>query len=66
MPSSKNQKMKLLYLMKILLEKTDENHTLTLQQLLNELALYGIQAERKSLYTDFESLRFFGLDVLML
>ena len=65
MPSSKNQKMKLLYLLKILLEKTDENHTLTLQQLLNELVLYGIQAERKSLYTDFESLRFFGLDVLM-
>ena len=46
------QKQKLLYLRKILLEKTDENHGLTSSEILAELALYGITAERKSLYDD--------------
>lgn len=41
------QKQKLLYLRKILLEKTDENHGLTSSEILAELALYGITAERK-------------------
>ena len=63
MPSSTNQKMKLLYLMKILLEKTDEQHPLTMAEIITELAAYDIQAERKSIYTDFELLRQFGLDI---
>lgn len=52
MPSSPNQKMKLLYLMKILLERTDTDNTLTMQEIIIALADYDIQAERKSLYTD--------------
>ena len=52
------QKQKLLYLRKILLEKTDENHGLTSSEILAELALYGITAERKSLYDDFRTGRF--------
>lgn len=59
-----NQKLKLLYLMKILLEQTDDTHWLTLQELLAELRRYGVTAERKSIYTDFEALRMFGLDIL--
>ena len=39
------QKQKLLYLRKILLEKTDENHGLTSSEILAELALYGITAK---------------------
>lgn len=50
------QKQKLLYLRKILLEKTDENHGLTSSEILAELALYGITAERKSLYDDLQVL----------
>ena len=65
MPSSPNQKMKLLYLMKILLERTDENHTLTLADLISALAEYGIKAERKSLYSDMDLLRTFGLNIEM-
>ena len=49
MPSSPNQRMKLLYLMKILLERTDDNHALTIAELISFLAEYGIKAERKSL-----------------
>lgn len=57
------QKQKLLYLRKILLEKTDENHGLTSSEILAELALYGITAERKSLYDDFQVLEKFGMDI---
>ena len=57
------QKQKLLYLRKILLEKTDENHGLTSSEILAELALYGITAERKSLYDDISSLQMYGLDI---
>lgn len=63
MPSSPNQKMKLLYLMKILLERTDTDNTLTMQEIIIALADYDIQAERKSLYTDMELLRQFGLSI---
>jgi predicted DNA-binding transcriptional regulator YafY len=63
MPRSSNQKLKLLYLMKILHEKTDENHSLSVPELIAELGRYGIKAERKSIYDDLEALRFFGLDI---
>lgn len=58
-----NQKLKLIYLMKILLECTDESHWLTLSELSEELRKYDISAERKSLYDDLEALRVYGLDV---
>lgn len=63
MPSSPNQKMKLLYLMKILLDHTDADNTMTLQEIIGALADYGIKAERKSLYSDMELLRQFGLNI---
>lgn len=63
MPKTTNQKLKLLYLLKILNEKTDENHCLTTQELIDELALYDIKAERKSIYDDIECLNVFGYDV---
>jgi len=50
MPTSPNQRMKLLHLMKILLERTDDNHTLAIPDLISALAEYDIKAERKSLY----------------
>ncbi len=63
MAKRSNQKAKLLYLSKILLEQTDELHGLTLTQLMSELEKYGIPAGRKSLYDDIETLRVFGLDI---
>jgi predicted DNA-binding transcriptional regulator YafY len=60
----KNQKLKLLYLMKIFLKKTDDEHMLTIPQLIEELKGYGVSAERKSLYGDIEALRSFGLDIV--
>lgn len=63
MPKSSNQKLKLLYLMRILLEKTDENHHMTVAEMIQELSAFGICAERKSIYDDLEALRLFGLDI---
>lgn len=59
-----NQKSKLLYLMKIFWEKTDEEHPITINELIEELAKAGISAERKSLYRDIEILQNFGLDII--
>ena len=58
------QKLKLLYLIKIFSEDTDETHMLTLPQIIDKLSAYGISAERKTLYQDFELLRDFGIDII--
>ena len=59
-----NQKLKLLYLIKIFTEDTDDQHALTLPQIAEKLDAYGISAERKTLYQDFELLRDFGFDII--
>ena len=63
MAKSSNQKTKLLFLMKYLLEATDEMHPASLADLLAMLERHGIRAERKSIYDDLEALRLFGLDI---
>ncbi len=63
MPRNSSQKQKLLYLQKILLEKTDEEHPLTLAEIREQLLSYGISTERKALYSDIEALEQFGLDI---
>ena len=63
MAKSSNQKLKILYLMKIFLEKTDCDHSLTLAEIIDELSKYDIAAERKSLYDDIETLRTYGIDI---
>ena len=57
------QKLKLLYLMQILLEQTDEEHTITVPQMIEELRKRGVSAERKSIYDDLEYLEVFGIDI---
>lgn len=54
MSKGANQKLKLSYLCKIMQEKTDDEHSLTLAQIIKELQKYDITAERKSLYDDFK------------
>ena len=58
-----NQKLKLLYLSKILLDMTDERRGMTLTEILKELSKYGIETGRKSLYDDMEALRVYGFDI---
>lgn len=63
MPKSPNQKTKLLCLYRMLLRQTDEEHPLTVLQIIEELARQDIKAERKSIYDDLEALRLFGMDI---
>ena len=63
MPRSSGQKLKLLYIMDYLLQFSDAEHPVTVRQLIDHLAAYGISAERKSVYDDVEALRAYGLDV---
>jgi len=50
MAKGANQKLKLLYLIKIMLEKSDESHSITMPEILSSLEAYGVTAERKSIY----------------
>ena len=64
MAKSPNQKLKLLILKDFLLRRSDENHPVTIPQIIEELARYDIKAERKSIYDDLEALRLYGLDII--
>lgn len=65
MAKSQRQKLKLLYLADILERNTDEQHPLSTQQLIEELAKVDIAAERKSIYDDIEQLNRFGYDIVL-
>lgn len=64
MPKGTNQKLKLFYLIKIMQEKTDEEHGLTMPEILKELEAYNVTAERKSIYNDFSTMGDLGLEVV--
>lgn len=66
MAKSANQKLKLLYLLRFLMQNSDEAHPLSMAQIIEELANNGISAERKSIYDDIEALRLFGIDIVQL
>lgn len=63
MAKSENQKLKLLYLYRILLEKTDDTHAITLDEIKNELEKFEISSERKSIYNDLNCLRQYGIEI---
>ena len=60
---NERQKLKLLHLMKLFYEQTDPEHGLSTPQLIEGLAQMDIDAERKSIYRDIDTLRSFGLDI---
>lgn len=62
--AGQTQKLKILYLMRILLEKTDEDHIMSAKDLSEELEKYDVKSERKSIYADIEALKDFGLDII--
>ena len=63
MPKQEGQKSKLLALLRILEQKTDENHLLNVPQLVELLEQQGIRCERKSVYSDIEALEALGYDI---
>lgn len=64
MPRSEKQKLKLLYIAQYLMEKTDEEHTVTTADIIAYLAANQISAERKSIYTDIDMLIDYGMDIV--
>lgn len=64
MAKSSLQKLKILYLMKAFVERTDENHPMTVKDITKFLEEYGIIVERKTIYDDIETLKVFGMDII--
>lgn len=64
MSRTSNQKLKILYIMQLLMDNTDEEHAMSTGDIIAALEERGISAERKSIYDDIEMLKVFGLDIL--
>lgn len=64
MAKSQNQKLKLLYILKMLTESSDEQHVLSTREIISRLAADDIHAERKSIYADMNQLMDFGYDII--
>lgn len=59
-----NQKMKIMYLRDYMVKYTDENHAVTMKDIMAFLDSLGIQADRKTIYSDIEELRQYGVDII--
>lgn len=57
-------KLRMLYIMKILFEKSDERHALSAPDIKRLLRNYGMEADRKTIYSDIETLREFHIDII--
>lgn len=64
MAKSEGQKLKILYLLKFLSERTDEQHAVSTPEIVEYLAKEGICVERKTVYADVQALKDFGYDIL--
>jgi len=64
MANQYNQKLKILFLLKDLLENSDEQHPIDAEELILYLKNRGIQSERKSIYRDISILKEYGYDIL--
>ncbi|MCR5254352.1 MAG: WYL domain-containing protein [Acetatifactor sp.] len=63
MAKSENQKKKILYILDILSRESDEKHPIKTKDLIEKLKSKGVEAERKSIYTDIDTLIEFGADI---
>ncbi len=60
-----NQKFKFTYLMRVMLAKTDDNHALTISQIIDELEKYNVTEVCKSIYADFADMtEKFGIEII--
>jgi len=63
MAKTYNQKIKLLFLMDLFMQRTDLEHTISMKEIISELEKNGISGARKSIYSDIETLKEYGLDI---
>ena len=64
MVKSYSQKLRVLYVMQVLLRYSDEEHPISQAEISERLNAYGIQADRKSIYDDIKVLNEFGLEIV--
>lgn len=64
MPKSANQKLKILYIVKFLYEETDEDHTLSIYDIIDKLEKVNISAARRSITDDICALQDFGFNIV--
>lgn len=58
-----NNKLKMLYVLKALMEKSDEEHVMSASDLETVLKEYGLSSDRKTIYSDIETLTEYGIDI---
>ncbi len=63
MPKGTNNKFKLYRLAQIMMEKTDEEHYITMPEIMESLNAYGVTADRKTIYNDLKDLEDLGIEV---
>ena len=59
-----SHKLSLLYMLRILLEKTDEEHALNAAEIIRELRAYDCEEDRRTIYANAEILEEFGVDII--
>lgn len=64
MAKSEGQKLKILYILRMLEEYTDEAHPMSTAEIIRRLEAEGICCERKTIYSDIASLVDFGYDII--
>lgn len=64
MAKSERQKLKILYILQMLEENTDETHPMTTAEMIRRLDAEGIACERKTIYSDIAGLVDLGYDIL--
>ena len=64
MAKGSNQKLKILYILDYLMENTDEDNMVSVKDIISYLEQNGITAERKSVYSDIEALKAYGIDII--
>ena len=57
-------KARILYIYQMLLQETDREHDITIQQIIDKLEASGISAYRKTVIADIEQLKDFGADIV--
>lgn len=63
MPKGTNQKFKLYRLAQVMLERTDDEHYITMPEIISQLGKYEITADRRSIYQDLRDLEALGIEV---
>ena len=65
MTENAKSRMRILYLLQLFYEETDEENSITVPRIIERMKTsYGIDVKRRAVYDDIEALRNFGLDIV--